>query len=85
MPSAVDDDMANVLGCAVADDYTRQLGDAEENRLEVALAYQAGMGCVTPVSFGQNQFGKPWLPLDSVDGVVHRSPFASNRIMRRPQ
>jgi len=85
VPSAIDDGMANVLGCTVADDYTQQLGDAEENRLEVALAYQAGMGCITPVSFGQNQFGKPWLPLDAVDGVVKRSPFASNLVMRRPQ
>lgn len=85
VPSAIDDDMANVLGCTVADDYTQQLGDPEENRLEVALAYQAGMGCVTPVSFGQDQFGKPWLPLDAVDGVVKRSPFASNLVMRRPQ
>ncbi len=85
VPSATDDDMANVLGCGVADDYTRQLGDVEENRLEVALAYQAGMGCVTPVNAAQNQFGKPWLPLDSADGVIRKSPFASNRIMHRSQ
>jgi len=85
VPSATDDDMANVLGCPVADDYTRQLGDVEENRLEVALAYQAGTGCVTPVNAAQNQFGKPWLPLDSADGVIRKSPFASNRIMHRSQ
>lgn len=84
-PADVDDGMSNILGCAVSDDYTQQLGDIAENRLEVALAYQAGMGCVTPVSFGQNVLGKPWLPLDSVDGVVRRSAFASNLVMRRPQ
>ena len=85
VPSAVDDDMANILGCAVADDYTKQLGDAGENRVEVALAYQAGQGCVTPVSASSGQLQKPGVQLDAVDGYIYRSPFDSNIIMRRPQ
>jgi carboxyl-terminal processing protease len=85
VPSAVDDDMANILGCAVADDYTQPLGDSGENRLEVALAYQAGQGCITPVSVGgSNELAKPGLSLDSADGIIPRSPFDSNIIMRRP-
>lgn len=85
VPSAIDDGQANVLGCSVPDDYTKPLGDAAENRLEVALAYQAGMGCVAPASLGPDVFGKPGFSLDAVDGVVYRSPFDSNIIMRRSQ
>ena len=85
VPSPVDDAMANILGCSVADDYTKPLGDTGENRLEVALAYQAGMGCITPVSVGSSVLGKPGLPLDSRDGIIRRSPFDSNIIMRIPR
>jgi carboxyl-terminal processing protease len=85
VPSAVDDGMANILGCPVPDDYTKPLGDAGENRLEVALAYQAGLGCIAPVSFGSGVLSKPGSPLDATDGVVYRSPFDSNIIMRGPQ
>lgn len=83
VPSAVDDAQANVLGCSIPDDLSQQLGDQNENRLEVALAYQAGQGCTTPVSVSSGVIGKPGLQLDSVDGVVRKSPFASNRIMLR--
>jgi hypothetical protein len=85
VPSAIDDDMANVLGCSVADDYTQPLGDSGENRLEVALAYQAGQVCITPVSVsGSNELVKPRLSLDSADGIIPRSPFDLNIILRRP-
>ncbi len=82
-PAAVDDGMASVLGCTVADDYTRMLGDSTENRLEVALAHQAGLGCITPAAVGPELLSKPGFRLDAVDGVVRRSPFDSNRIMRQ--
>ena len=85
VPSPVDDEMANILGCSVTDDFTKLLGDTGENRLEVALAYQAGMGCITPVSVGSNVLGKPGLGLDSRDGIIRRSPFDSNIIMRIPR
>lgn len=85
VPSPVDDAMANILGCSVTDDYTKPLGDTGENRLEVALAYQAGMGCITPVSVGSSVLGKPGLGLDSSDGIIRRSPFDSNIIMRIPR
>lgn len=84
VPSSVDDGMANVLGCSVSDDYTKPLGDTGENRLEIALAYQAGMGCITPVSVESDLISKPGPPLDSTDGVIFRSPFDSNIIMRAP-
>lgn len=81
-PAAVDNGQASVLGCAVADDYTQQLGDPLENRLEVALAYQAGQGCITPSGLSPGQFGKATLRLEATDGIVPKSPFHTNRIMR---
>jgi C-terminal processing protease CtpA/Prc len=84
-PVAVDDGEAQVRGCQVADDYSEQLGNPAENRLEVALAYQAGLGCVAPIGAAPGDAAaKPALRFNAVDGVVPRSPFDSNRIMRRP-
>ena len=84
VPSSVDDGLANVLGCSVADDYTKPLGDPGENRLEVALAYQSGMGCINPVSVGPDSISETGSPLDSSNGAILRSPFDSNIIMRAP-
>ncbi len=84
-PAAVDDGEANILGCPVADDFSEQLGKPAENRLEVALAYQAGQGCVAPLGASSGDgLAKPALQFNAVDGVVPRSPFDSNRIMQRP-
>ena len=84
-PSAVDDGEANVLGCVVADDLTQQLGDPAENRLEVALAYQAGQGCIAPVGAASDGVaGKASFELNTTDGYIHRSFFDSNRILGRP-
>ena len=77
-PSAVDDGEANVLGCQVADDLSQQLGDPAENRLEVALAYQAGQGCIAPVGDAAG------MESNVSDGYIHRSFFDSNRILGRP-
>jgi C-terminal processing protease CtpA/Prc len=81
-PSAVDNGQASILGCPVPDDYTEQLGDPLENRLEVALAFQSGQGCITPSGLGSRQLGKANQSLDAVDGIVPKSPFHTNRIMR---
>ena len=84
-PSAIDDGEAQVRGCQVADDFLEQLGNPAENRLEVALAYQAGQGCVAPIGAAPGDaVGKPALSLQGKDGIVHRSYFDSNRILGRP-
>jgi len=77
-PSAVDDGEANILGCQVADDLSQQLGNPAENRLEVALAYQAGQGCIAPVG------GAAGMESNASDGDIYRSFFDSNRILGRP-
>ncbi len=84
-PAPVDDGRAQVRGCQVADDFSQQLGDPAENRLEVALAYQAGLGCVTPVGASSSDgLAKPAPAGLTTDGTVYRSPFDSNRILQRP-
>ena len=84
-PAAVDDDEAQVLGCAVGDDFSEQLGNPAEDRLEVALAYQAGQGCIAPLAVAPGDAaGKPTSSLQGRDGVVYRSFFDSNRILGRP-
>jgi len=84
-PSAVDDGEANVLGCQVADDLSQQLGNPAENRLEVALAYQAGQGCIDPVGAASGDVaGKASIEPNTTDGEIYRSFFDSNRILGRP-
>lgn len=83
-PAAVDDGEAQVLGCLVADDFSQQLGSPAEDRLEVALGYQAGQGCIGPLGVAQEEPGKAALQLQGRDPIVPRSLFDSNRIMRRP-
>ena len=84
-PAALDDGEAQVLGCAVGDDFSQQLGNPEENRLEVALAFRDGQGCIAPVGAAPGDAaGKPASSLQGRDGVVYRSFFDSNRILGRP-
>ena len=63
------------------------LGDPGEDRLEVALAYQAGMGCIAPVAVAPSSsaLNKAALPSIADDGVIIRSPFDSNSIRTMPK
>ena len=83
VPSVADDGQANVLGCTVQDDFTKLLGDPTENRLEVALAHQAGLGCISPTSVAPGVLSKTTRPLDATDGIVPKSIWHTNRIMRQ--
>jgi carboxyl-terminal processing protease len=72
-----------VQGCSVADDFTAILGDPVEGRLAATLNYRdfqscpAATGVVPPglTRRGPAQF--------VVDGIVPKSPWLTNRIMRR--
>jgi hypothetical protein len=70
-------------GCSVADDFNHPLGDAAEARLATALHYRATGLCGVPPSgvsaAAQAQVGT--LPLR--DGVMRKSPWLENRILRR--
>jgi hypothetical protein len=74
----------SVPGCAVADDFTHALGDAGEARLAAALGYLATGTCPAPsssVSTGRLRTMAAQVRPTS-DGVLHRSPFRENRILR---
>lgn len=80
-PTATGTD-ANVLGCAVADDFTHELGDVTEGRLSTALAWRAaGGGCPAPAR--QAKAGGFASALAAVDGITPKSPARQIRIMRR--
>ena len=71
-----------IPGCAVADDFTRQLGDQTENRLAAALAYRDGQACPPASGAEVDGSGKPVITLDAIDPVVPKSLWQTNRIMR---
>jgi len=75
-----------VPGCSVADDFASPLGVATEGRLAAALAYRDGQACSAASGLGPTPgLSKTSGELRPPDGVVYRSPFDSNRIMRQPQ
>lgn len=83
VPSAVDNGADQILGCAVADDFSRQLGDPAEDRLEVALAYIEGQGCTTPSTLALGQLGKATLPTPETEPVIMRPAVETLLIMDR--
>ena len=64
--------------CAVADDFSKALGDPAENQLEVALGLRNGGTCTTPIGSAQ----KGSVGGASSNPVLVRSPFRENRIYR---
>ena len=79
-------DQSELPGCSVADDFESPLGVATEGRLAAALAYRDGQACPAASGLGPTPgLSKTSGELRPADGVVYRSPFDSNRIMRQPQ
>jgi len=71
-----------VPGCSVADDFTAQLGDPAEGRLAAALAFRDGQACPAATGISQPGFSKPGAPISATDGIILKSPWHTNRIMR---
>jgi carboxyl-terminal processing protease len=75
-----------VPGCSVADDFTNPLGVDTEGRLAAALAYREAPVCPAASGLGPTPgLSKTTDSTRPADGVVYRSPWDSNRIMRQPQ
>jgi len=68
-------------GCSVGDDFTKQLGDATENRLAAALNYRDTQTCPAASGLTAGALGKPAQPQRTTDAVVPKSPWHSNRIL----
>jgi hypothetical protein len=74
VPAANPTQQWQLPGCAISDDFTQALGSVAENRLEAALAYRANGGqCIALAT--ENS-------LAAAEGVVPKSPFRTNRILR---
>jgi carboxyl-terminal processing protease len=67
--------------CAVADDFTKALGDPAENQLEVALGLRNTGTCITPLSLRERGLSAQRSAV-STGPVLVRSPFRENRILR---
>jgi carboxyl-terminal processing protease len=84
IPSAVDNGEDRILGCVVADDFSQQLGDPAEDRLEVALAYIEGQGCVDPVALANDRLGIAVVRDTEGEPQIMRPAVETLRIMRKP-
>lgn len=74
-----------VPGCSVADDFTHALGDPAESRLAAALMYRDTQICpaasgIAPPGQLKTMVGSD---LSAVDGLVPRTVWQQNRILRR--
>jgi hypothetical protein len=80
-PSSAPNQQAQLQGCSTADDFTHPLGDVAENRLEQALSYRDLGVCLALATYEPQEAGGS--SLSSVEGVVPKSVWQTNRIMRR--
>ena len=73
-----------VTGCAVADDYSHELGDTNEARLAAALSYRATGMCPTPSASGSNKSGRSQKMSEgdpTISGGVVKPLWLQNRVM----
>jgi C-terminal processing protease CtpA/Prc len=76
-----------VPGCAVADDFTRELGDPTEARLAAALAHRTGQSCPAPTGVALSKplsSSGPSASFIESDVVMHKTPWRENRFLTKP-
>jgi hypothetical protein len=74
---------ARLSGCAVADDFTLALGDANEARLSAAMAYRASGNQTCPtVSAAAPDAQLKGTRVETPDGFLMKPPMLQNRILR---
>jgi hypothetical protein len=69
-------------GCAVLDDFEHALGDPVERRFQAALFYLENQSCPTAPAADAGP-SKISAPLSASDGIMPKSPWRENRILRR--
>lgn len=72
-----------VPGCSVADDFMHALGDPLESRFQAALMYLENASCPAPSGIAVPGLAKASAPLSATDGIMPKSPWRENRILRR--
>jgi C-terminal processing protease CtpA/Prc len=70
-----------VPGCSVADDFTAELGDENEDRLAAALSYRETATCPTPPELATSFASKSGADRGYADVLVPKSPWQTNRTM----
>jgi hypothetical protein len=70
-------------GCAVLDDFEHALGDPLEQRFQAALTYLEDQSCPTASASARSDRSKIAPPLSATDGIMPRTPWRENRILRR--
>ena len=73
----------DVPGCSVADDFTKALGDPNEERLATALAYRDGAACPSATGFAPGVMAISEGPDGDQVVVTPKSPWHTNRIYRQ--
>jgi hypothetical protein len=81
--NASSDPDATLPGCSIADDFEHQLGNPLESRFQTALAYRDTPTCPAASGIANPGFSKVAAPLSATDGILPRSPWRENRILRR--
>ena len=71
---------AAVPGCVVGDDFNHALGDPAEGRLAAALRYLADRSCPGGTTGSTTSAAAE---AAANDGVMYKSPWRENRILRR--
>lgn len=72
-----------VPGCAVADDFDHALGNSSEGRLAAALGYLASGSCPAVSASALRSALRTTQAAPFGEGVLHKSPWLENRILRR--
>ncbi len=74
----------SVPGCSVADDFSHELGDADEGRIAAALAFRASnnQSCPAPSGFSEPRVAKASFDLEGRGLAVSKPAVTSNRILR---
>jgi len=74
---------ARLSGCAVADDFTLALGDANEGRLRAAMSYRASGNQTCPAASAAAPDAQlKGTRVETPDGFLMKSPMLQNRILR---
>ena len=68
---------------ALGDDFTAPLGDPSEGRFAAALAYRNMQNCPAPSGIASPKISSSITSLSAVNGTVVKSPWLTNRILRR--
>ncbi len=84
VPGPVDNEMDNIKGCVLGDDFTHMLGNSAELNLATALNYRTSSSCTLPVGTTGAGLKMQKMSADGysdVHATVNKEPAFTNRFM----